>query len=101
MTREIDTVQVRGKEEPVTIYEVFDSDPETLREGKIKMLGDYNEAIQLYKTRSWSDATKLFQEVQESLKGDRVTELYLERCQLYQQQSPAEAWDGVTVLDKK
>ena len=101
MTREIDTVQVRGKEEPVTIYEVFDSDPEVLREGKIRMLGDYNEAIQLYKARSWADATKLFQEVQHSLNGDRVTALYLERCQLYQQQSPTDSWDAVTVLNDK
>lgn len=79
--REIDTLRVKGKEQLVTVYEVFDADPNHLKESKSKHLNFYNEGISLYRTERWADSLKIFNELGKLSPTDSVVRLYVQRCQ--------------------
>lgn len=78
--RMIDQVQVKGKSELVTVYEVFDADPPEMLEGKLASLTMYQEAISLYHQKAFKQAKKLFTECWEKNPADRVVSIYLKRC---------------------
>ncbi len=101
LVREIDTVQVKGKEEPVTVYEVFDADPEPLRDYKEATLIEYHEALDLYKEQSWREALALFKGLSTRAPEDHVVKMYYQRCQQLLNNPPTEWSDGVTRLDYK
>ncbi len=101
LVREIDTVQVKGKSQASTIYDVFNYDPEPRKTRKLEMLAHYVEALGLYKERQWREALQAFEELQQVLFDDRVVQIYLERCQEFMQLPPAQNWNGVTRLDAK
>ncbi len=101
LIREIDTVQVKGKEHAITVYEVFNGNHDRVREQKIHTLDRYHEALSLYKERKWHDALQLFIELQTHLEADNVIEIYLERCRSFLDHPPDESWNGITRLHKK
>ena len=78
--REIDTVRVKGKEELVTVYEIFDADPENIKEAKIQNLAAYNEGLSLYRAGQWEESLTIFLELEKLLPADAVVKLYAERC---------------------
>ncbi len=101
--REIDTVRVKGKEKPVTLYEVVDGGDPRMVEQKLNSLARYHEALELYKTRRWSEALRLFTELQEGLDfEDSIVGLYARRCrQLYEKPPLDGNWNQVTVFAEK
>lgn len=101
LIREIDTVKVKGKEKPITVYEIFNADPKNIREQKIQLDHHYTEALQLYKMRKWRDALRIFITLRKSLPDDKVIEIYCERCQAFLDYPPDTSWDGVTRLREK
>jgi class 3 adenylate cyclase len=101
LIRELDTVQVKGKENAITVYEVFNSDLDRIKESKIKLLNRYNEALCLYKERKWHDALQLFTELQTHLGTDKILGIYVDRCRTLQDYPPDKAWNGVMRLLEK
>jgi len=79
--RFVDRVQVKGKEEFVVVYEVFDNDPPEIREGKRETTMDFEKAWHCYQMGNYDEALQLFKICHERIPEDHVTELYLERCQ--------------------
>jgi adenylate cyclase len=97
--REVDWVRVKGKNEPVRIYEL-------ICEGKppadwVACLEKFNQGFQYYHARNFRDAKVCFQEALVARPGDPVSELYLERCDEYYKEPPPENWDGVYVMKTK
>ncbi len=80
--RMIDKVQVKGKSERVTVYEVFDADAAQIKEGKLATVQTFTEALSLYNMNALSEAAQRFQDVLSINPGDKVAQIYLERCQL-------------------
>ena len=78
--RIIDKVQVKGKSEKVTVYEVFDADPAEIRDGKLSSKQEFEEAISLYQENSIRDAAKLFTNCLRTTPKDQVAKIYLRRC---------------------
>ncbi|HEY9620231.1 MAG TPA: adenylate/guanylate cyclase domain-containing protein [Crinalium sp.] len=78
--RKIDQVKVKGKSEPVTVYEVFDADPPDLKDGKLKTAELFAAALSAYSTRHFKDATQLFSKCLTQNPDDSVAKIYLERC---------------------
>ena len=69
-TREIDKVIVKGKTEPVGVYEVLDyHTPETFP-NMVDALGIFNQGFELYKQGNWDKAIKQFKGV---LKANPMT----------------------------
>ncbi len=99
--REVDRIRVKGKQRPVTIYEVLDYLPgETLREFPT-FLQRFNEAIAAYREQQWRQAIDGFREADRLRQGDQVARTYIRRCELLQTTPPPEPWDGVWTMTEK
>ena len=99
--RVVDRVAVKGKSEPVTVYEVMDGDPEAVRAAKLAGLADFQTALETYNAQEFKEAQKLFKVCQKSNPDDMVPPIYIERCKHLMKLGPIENWDGVTRLETK
>ena len=77
--RVIDKVQVKGKSEWVTVYEVFDADLAEVKAGKLATLQLFTEALSLYNMKSFRQAAGLFADCLRQNPGDKVARIYWER----------------------
>jgi len=107
--RFLDLVTVKGKNEPVEIWQIHDYDrfmKHTLypvsKEELEKELKRYHEAIDLYKTGLFAEALAIFREVEswENKTNRSIYKIYIERCEHYIQ-NPPEAFNGVFVHTTK
>lgn len=97
--REVDWVRVKGKYEPVKIYEL-------LTEGKIdttnhEMLKYFNEGYQHYHQMQFEKAIVAFHKATEKSPADETSKIYVQRCQEYISSPPPSDWDGVYVMTTK
>ncbi len=79
--RRIDRVQVKGKSEAVTVYEVFDADSPEMRDRKLATLTQFTEALSLYDRQKFRESARLFGECLDQNPGDRVAQIYCDRAQ--------------------
>ena len=99
--RELDLVQVKGKEEPVTIFEVCNSDPEPIREQKLGSREKFAEALTNYRAQKWTAATTKFKSCLKDCPEDGAAALYLERCKIFKNTPPPKDWKGEQVFTQK
>jgi adenylate cyclase len=98
-TREVDWVRVKGKNQPVKIFELICEG--VASNEKQQLLNLYNEGYRLYRERNFNDAHNLFKQALVVDPKDPVTELYIERCEEYQHEAPPQDWDGVFTMKTK
>lgn len=91
--REIDLVAVKGKQQPVPIYELMIVDDSEMR-------GIFGDALRLYRNRDFTAAFKMFNDIY-SGKKDHVSNLYAGRCLDFIDSPPPKEWDGVFVAKTK
>lgn len=99
--RLVDRVKVKGRFEPVEIYEVFDGDPTELREGKLATLDMWHTGQRLYVQGDFCPAREAFQACLNLCPTDRAARLYVDRCEQSFTVETRNHWDGVTVMDHK
>lgn len=99
--REIDFVRLRGKDNPIKIYEVFDGDEEETRKKKEEQLPIFREGVDLYRDQQWDEAVRQMAKSLSIVPEDKVAQIYLERCWKFKKNPPAEDWDGSITLHKK
>ncbi len=98
--RDVDMVVVKGKTEPVKIFEVLDyHTPETFP-NLMDSVGYFNEAITKYRAGEWDKAMTKFTEAMAANPSDKLAQTYVERCEVLKADPPAE-WDGVWVMTSK
>jgi len=95
--RELDFVAVKGKKEPVKIYELL-SLTEVL-EWKDLVEG-FSTALQEYRLGNFERALALFQSLREIYPDDKPTQCFISRCETLLL-SPPSSWDGVYVAETK
>ena len=78
--RVIDKVQVKGKSEWVTVYEVFEADLPEVKAGKLANLRLFAEALFLYNMNNFREAGELFADCWRQNPGDKVAQIYWDRC---------------------
>jgi len=92
--RFLDLVRVKGKKEPVEIWQVIDFGE---AKGELKEeLELHHKAIELYKTSYFKEALELFEnlEANENKTNNNIYKLYINRCKEFIKQPP-ENFDGV------
>ncbi|MEG3638352.1 CHASE2 domain-containing protein [Magnetococcus sp. PR-3] len=92
--RELDTVRVVGKKEPITIYEVLQRKGQ-LRDRQADLLEAYYKALDIYKGRDFKMAIEAFEKALKIVEDDGPSRTYVDRCQLYLENPPPDDWDGV------
>ena len=99
--RELDLIRVKGKMEPVKIYELLGESSEPI-DMKTKIFLDlYQQGREAYKAASFDLAISLFNLAQALQPEDRAIDLHIARSQMYLLRPPAEDWDGVHVMTMK
>jgi len=85
--RFIDRVQVKGKSESVSVYEIFDSDQPDLRNKKQVNLNMFEDAIYHYHFHDIGIAGKLLERYLALNPEDTAANAYLKRCWTFQKPS--------------
>lgn len=99
VTREVDWVRVKGKAQPVRIFELIQ---EGSPEGPWKeLLPFYNQGFRLYHECRFAEAIEVFRQALQIEPDDAVSQLYIERCEGYQAEPPPSDWDGVFTMTSK
>jgi adenylate cyclase len=91
---ELDRVRVKGKLEPVTIYEpiaLYD----TLTQEQQTMMRKHKEVLDLYYQREWTLALEILSNLITLFPDKKLFTIYQSRVQEYQQNPPDKNWDGV------
>jgi len=98
--RELDCVRVKGKAEPVTIFEPLglrDQLPaKTIEDAKL-----FQNALRLYRQQDWDAAEDVLNELHSVDPNTRLFALYLERIALFRKEPPPADWDGVFTYQTK
>jgi adenylate cyclase len=98
--RELDLVRVKGKNEPVAIFEPLGR-PAELPAAVLDELREWDEALALVRARQWDAAGARIVRLREAHPERGLYALYLERIAVWRAQPPGEDWDGVTSFDTK
>ncbi len=98
--RELDTIRVVGKSEPVTVYELLERKGETAG-ATADLVDAFEKALTLYKRADFIAAKAAFEKCLGIIGGDGPSTTYIQRCQTYIDQPPESGWDGVFALTEK
>ena len=99
--REIDSVLVKGKHQPVAIYEVLDyHTPETFP-NLMEAVNYWNSGLNYYRLGDWDRAIRAFREAAAINVHDKLPPMYIQRCQHLMENPPGEDWTGVWVMKTK
>lgn len=90
--RILDSVRVKGKEEPVTIYTAYTHENAKKR---LDELRQYEQAHNLYLEMKFAQAKELFQQLLEKYEEPVLYQMYVERCEQLEEHPPGDDWDGV------
>jgi signal transduction histidine kinase/class 3 adenylate cyclase/CheY-like chemotaxis protein len=82
--RFLDKVKVKGKNQAVSVFEVFEGDSEELKQLKIQTRTEFEQAVILYHQQKFNEAQILFKEVLHINPQDQAVILYIKRCEKYQ-----------------
>jgi adenylate cyclase len=98
--RELDCVRVKGKKEPVAIFElVCETAAATDRDRQRAQRSA--EALAAYRARDFAGAEAIFSALAEQDPEDDPSALLLERCRRLRAEPPGPEWDGVDTMTEK
>jgi adenylate cyclase len=98
--RFLDFLAVKGKKEPVKVYElVSEKGQEPFEFDELHKM--YDHAIDLHLERKWNEAIETFEKILTRWPNDGPSKTYLKRCQEYIHNPPPEGWDGRYILTHK
>ncbi len=98
--REMDRVRVKGKQEPISIYEPLDFKGK-VADQLIDETDRFHRALDRYREQRWDDAEKILVTLSEADPARKVYKLYLERVANLRHTPPGENWDGVFTFTTK
>ncbi len=98
--REIDLLRVKGKEEPVAVYELLG------RRGGLEvrqrqLIERYQEGLIAYKRRDFQAAKRAFEAALRVDPQDGPSQVYRERVEAFLRSPPPPSWNGVYDLQSK
>lgn len=98
--KELDKVRVKGKDEPVAIYQPF-GPSENVTGEQHKTLLLWSSFLKEFRAQQWDEAQALLNELK-GLEGEQILyDLYANRIEVFKADPPGADWDGVTKFDTK
>ena len=99
--RYLGPVLVKGKKEPLGIYECFESDPEQEKVAKEATKEVFNQGLSHYFDRKFPNAAVSFTEVLQGNEMDNVAKQFLTKANQFILEGVDEKWTGVEVITFK
>lgn len=99
--RFLDRAIVKGKNEPVSIYEVLDAEVESMRNLKVKTQRDFEQGINHYCLGELAEAQESFERVLAVNHQDKTSLLYVERIQSLMARGLPSNWRGIWRFTEK
>jgi adenylate cyclase len=98
--RVLDHVKVKGKDKPITIYEVIDA-VDSVNEETSRIISLTQKAFKQYRQRAFSESISTFGTILGIRPNDFLSKMFISRCLNYQQHQPPDDWDGYCVYKTK
>ncbi|HSC77801.1 MAG TPA: adenylate/guanylate cyclase domain-containing protein, partial [Candidatus Acidoferrales bacterium] len=95
--RQLDWIRVKGKHQPVAIYELLGSADDSQK----KLLELYDTALQAYRGQQWAVALAAFEAILRRHPDDGPAQLMAARCRAFRASPPPPDWDGVYEMKTK
>jgi adenylate cyclase len=99
--RSVARVQVKGKSKPVDVFTFIGGRNEELDREFLNWLDAYEEGLERFRARDFTEAKILFSRFLEFFPDDLLAKMYLDRALEYEQTPPDEAWAAVEIFEKK
>jgi adenylate cyclase len=99
LIREIDLLQVKGKDHHVAVYESLGYLAGT--PGIENMIECFGQGLSCYRSREWGKAIGCFEAALAVRTEDEPSRIYIERCRHYEETPPTDDWGGVWVATEK
>jgi adenylate cyclase len=99
VTRKIGNFRLKGKAQPLAVYELLCRQGEAVEQHR-KACTAFSDALETFHRQYWNEAEEKFQRCNEAWRNDRLSEFYIRQCQEYKK-TPPPNWDGVIPLQEK
>jgi adenylate cyclase len=97
--RELDRLMVYGRAGGIAIYELLDmAERGAMLPGWVAL---YNSGLAAYRTRNFSVAINLFQQVLDARASDQPARIMVERCSQYLKSPPGGDWEATNAMKAK
>lgn len=94
-------VLVKGKNEPISVYEFFDGDPIDEINLKEKTKADFESGLESYYKKDFTNAAVFFKKVVEINGNDLAAQMYLKDCASFMVHGVSDKWAGVKEMAGK
>lgn len=101
IVRELDRIRVKGKTQPVSIYELVGFHDDQLSDAKKWVIDYYHKGREYYINHKFALALNQFAKVLQIDSHNKAAKLHMQRCQHFFSHPPEEDWDGVWDLKTK
>jgi len=95
--RELGTILVKGRREPVPIYELL-GEINKAPGHKLVLADIFHHGLELYLKREWDHAIFAFQKALAHTPNDGPSMAYLRACKAFKDNPPPDDWDGILVM---
>jgi adenylate cyclase len=98
--REVDRVRVKGKDEPIAIYQPLGLEGQ-VEKPKLDEMKLWNQALKLYRSQDWDMAELQLINLKKATLDGALYEEFLERIAMLRANPPGKGWDGVHKFETK
>lgn len=99
--RDIDLVVVKGKTQPVRVFELLDYHDARSFPNMMDVVNHFGEGMEDYRAGRWEKAIARFERCIELNPADGLSHTYVERCRTLLASPPPGDWSGVWIMKDK
>jgi adenylate cyclase len=99
--RDVDQVIVKGKTEPVGVYEILDYHNSETFPDIMDVINYFGEGITNYRKRNFTKAIRQFEEALRRHPHDKLSKTYIDRCRSLIETPPPADWHGIWEMHEK
>jgi len=98
--RELDRVRVKGKDEPVALFEPL-GHADRLESSLVEEVALFHEGLGYYRARDWQRAQAMFSDLARRSPGAELYRVFCDRVAYLSANPPGASWDGVWTFEIK
>lgn len=97
----MDQVKVKGKKDPVSVFEILDGHTAEVLDMKLKTRPDFEQGLFYYHSQEFEKAIEYFKKVLEDDSDDKAAYLYIQRATSFIEYGVPVDWEGIAALTDK